>query len=101
MGHQCQLADNGEDALRLLAQHSFDIVLMDCQMPVMDGFAATREIRQREQEQQAATAIPIIALTASVFKEDQVRCQTVGMNDFLAKPFTRKTLNQVIQRWQR
>ena len=101
MGHQCQLADNGEDALRLLTQHSFDMVLMDCQMPVMDGFTATREIRRREEEQKAATVIPIIALTASVFKEDQVRCQTVGMNDFLAKPFTRKTLRQIIQRWQR
>ena len=99
LGCQVSIAANGAEALAQFEQQRFDAVLMDCQMPVMDGFAATRAIRRHEREQQAAVATPIIALTASAFKDDKARCLAAGMNDFLAKPFTQASLAEMIQRW--
>ena len=99
LGCQVCITENGAEALATLEQTHFDAVLMDCQMPVMDGFTATKAIRRREREQQATVAIPIIALTASAFKNDKARCLAAGMNDFLAKPFTQSSLADMIQRW--
>ena len=76
--------ENGSDALEAVQRMRFDLLLMDCRMPVMDGYVATEKIRQLEG---AAALIPIIALTASAFPEDRERAQLAGMNDFIAKPF--------------
>jgi signal transduction histidine kinase/ligand-binding sensor domain-containing protein/DNA-binding NarL/FixJ family response regulator len=88
-GFQVHEVENGRDAFSAAANTAFDVVLMDCRMPVMDGFEATRQIRQLRGE---ASQVPIIALTASAFKEDRERAERAGMNDFLAKPFQEREL---------
>jgi CheY-like chemotaxis protein len=75
--------ENGKDALEAARQNKFDAILMDCRMPVMDGYEATRQIRQFD----GVSQVPIIALTASAFKEDRERAEQAGMNDFISKPF--------------
>jgi signal transduction histidine kinase/CheY-like chemotaxis protein len=98
LGHGVQLAKNGREALESLAREPFDLVLMDCHMPEMDGFEATRRIR----EGAAAVldrSIPIIAMTANAFAEDRERCIAVGMDDFLAKPVSRTALAEMIEKW--
>ncbi|MDE2586591.1 MAG: response regulator, partial [Betaproteobacteria bacterium] len=76
----------------------FDLILMDCQMPVMDGLTASRELRRREQEQHR-TPSAIIALTANSFAEDRQRCLAAGMNGFLPKPFNESDLVKLLQDW--
>jgi signal transduction histidine kinase/ligand-binding sensor domain-containing protein/CheY-like chemotaxis protein len=88
-GFQVHEVENGRDAFAAVANTAFDVVLMDCRMPVMDGFEATRQIRQLRGEN---SRVPIIALTASAFKEDRERAERAGMNDFLAKPFQEREL---------
>ena len=85
LGMQSMLAENGQQALEMLAKNQFDLLLMDCQMPVMDGFVATELIRKGESGADKKD-IPIIALTANVMKEDKERCHSVGMNDVISKP---------------
>ena len=75
-----------------------DLVLMDVQMPVLDGYGATEKIRAWE-AQQARKPLPIIALTADAFAEDQARCLQAGMNDFLSKPISSEALAQALARW--
>jgi signal transduction histidine kinase/CheY-like chemotaxis protein len=98
LGHRVQLAQNGREALEVLAREHFDVVLMDCHMPEMDGFEATTRIREG-----AAgvldRSVPILAMTANAFAEDRERCIAVGMNDFLAKPVNRTTLAEMIEKW--
>jgi signal transduction histidine kinase/CheY-like chemotaxis protein/HPt (histidine-containing phosphotransfer) domain-containing protein len=88
-------AEDGEKALDLVRTGQFDIVLMDCQMPVMDGFAATKAIRSLP----SASSLPIIAITANAMPGDPQKCLDAGMNDFLAKPFTRAALQAVLAPW--
>ncbi|MDF1693578.1 MAG: response regulator [Zhongshania sp.] len=88
-------SDNGEEALAELKKQRFDIVLMDLQMPIMDGFEATRAIRQHLDY----AKLPIIALTANNFQEDRERCFAVGMNDFLSKPVSLTILKNKIAFW--
>jgi CheY-like chemotaxis protein len=97
MGVEAKVAENGREALDAVAREDFDLVLMDCQMPVMDGYDATEEIRARE----GATGrrVPIVALTASVRERDRERCLAVGMDDFLSKPFTVDQLRASVLRW--
>ena len=78
------------------ATHTFDLVLMDLQMPVMDGFEATETIRGRN-----GSAMPIVALTARAFKDDEERCRAVGMNDFLTKPIDARALRETLLKWAR
>ena len=88
--------------MQALEDKAYDLVLMDCQMPEMDGFEATRQIRAREAaEPQRANPrpTPIVALTANAFSEDRERCLAVGMNDYLAKPFSRNDLYETLRRW--
>jgi two-component system, sensor histidine kinase and response regulator len=80
------LANNGADALQRLAESNYDAVLMDCQMPVMDGFTATRRIRELERQNGGRKRLPIIALTANVMSEDRENCTAAGMDAHLGKP---------------
>lgn len=90
-GHHVEIAVNGVEALQYFAQdHAFDLVLMDCQMPVMDGLTASRKIRAIDQD------IPIIALTANTQDSDKEACYQAGMNDFVSKPFKPQKLYDVI-----
>jgi predicted ATPase/signal transduction histidine kinase/AmiR/NasT family two-component response regulator len=89
-GHACAVAENGAEALRMLEREPFDVVLMDVYMPVMDGRAATREIRRGEQG--TGRHVPIIAVTASATTEVVQACATAGMDHFLSKPLRRDTL---------
>ena len=95
LGCEVDLAENGERALIALDNHHYDLVLMDCQMPVMDGFEATRQIRLRPE----MNSLPIIAVTANVMQGDRERCLESGMNDYITKPYNKATLRKVIARW--
>ena len=89
---------NGAQAIEALQTQRFDIVLMDCQMPEVDGFTATARIRDEERLRGTARRIPIIALTANAMQGDRERCIEAGMTDYLAKPFTKAQLRTVIER---
>lgn len=90
-----ETACNGRDALELLEKQYFDGVLMDCQMPVMNGFEATEEIRK----QPKYVDLPIIALTASVLKSDREQVFAVGMNDFVHKPIEPEVMFKTMAKW--
>ena len=90
---------NGEEALAALASRHYDLVLMDCQMPVMDGYRATQEIRRRESLQGSDLHIPVIALTANAIKGDRDTCLAAGMDDYLSKPFKLNDLRELIALW--
>ena len=89
---------NGEDVLALAAEKSYALILMDCNMPRMDGYEATERWREREAAQGSAR-LPIIALTANAMENDRQRCFAVGMDDYLAKPFMRRQFAQTLARW--
>ena len=93
--------DNGSKALARWQHEAFDLILMDCYMPIMDGYAATRALRVIEAEQFAGARrrIPIIALTANAMTGDREKCLAAGMDDHLAKPYTREALGAVLRRW--
>ena len=91
-------AEDGAQALEQLSLHHVDLVLMDCQMPVMDGYLATEEIRRRE-ARQGLGRMPILALTANAFDEDAARAHQSGMDGHLAKPYTRAQLRDLLSVW--
>ncbi len=95
VGHSVDVAANGQQAIERAAQHAYDLVLMDVQMPIMDGLDATR--RLREMPKYART--PILAMTANAFHEDRARCMEAGMDDFIAKPVDPDRMFATIQRW--
>ena len=97
---QCtpDLAENGQEALDLLTQKSYDLILMDCQMPVMDGYEAIRILRGQELTGNAAR-IPVIALTAHASSGEREKCLSAGMDDFLSKPIARSELAKMLARW--
>jgi two-component system, sensor histidine kinase and response regulator len=95
-GHWVVVAENGQEALQALACQRFDLVLMDVQMPEMDGFEATRQIR--EIEAKTGEHIPIVAMTAHAMKGDRERCLKAGMDEYIAKPVDAKKLTQLIER---
>ena len=97
LGMEVVVANNGLEAINLLRLRDFDVVLMDCQMPVMDGYAATAEIRRMHTDHNHR--IPIIALTANALQDDQAKCLAAGMDAFLAKPFTIDELTKAITPW--
>jgi signal transduction histidine kinase/CheY-like chemotaxis protein len=98
LGYRADIVADGQEALEALARGSYDLILMDCQMPRLDGYEATRAIRRQEQDGQKKH-IPIIALTANVMAEDRERCLKSGMDDYLPKPLSREELDRVLAHW--
>ncbi len=96
LGLVVDIANNGEEALALIEQQIYDVVLMDCQMPVMDGYQATAAVRAREVN--SAERLPIVALTANAMEGDRELCLAAGMDDYLTKPYSRLQLLQVLGR---
>ena len=94
-GHTVSVANNGRKALMMLEKEHFDVVLMDRSMPIMDGLEATRHIRRREES--TGEHIPIIALTAAAYREEQEECMAAGMDGFLAKPFDPDELFKAVE----
>lgn len=97
LGVQVVVVANGQQAIDLLAVEPFDLVLMDCQMPILDGFEACARLRKREEA--LGTHLPVIALTANAMQEDKARCLAAGMDDYLAKPYTGDSMLAVLERW--
>lgn len=99
LGHACDTATNGEIALTRMADGNYDLVLMDCQMPVLDGYTATRRWRAHEATHTPGRRLPIIATTANAMAGDRQRCLDAGMDDYLSKPITRDQLEACLRRW--
>lgn len=98
LGYDSVMVTDGEQALHALAVEPFDAVLMDCHMPVLDGYAATLALREREG---SGARTPVIAMTAGVLAEERARCLEVGMDDFVSKPVDPETLRRVLAQWTR
>ncbi|HEV7269334.1 hybrid sensor histidine kinase/response regulator [Pseudoxanthomonas sp.] len=99
LGFTCETAANGDIALKRMQTEHFDLILMDCQMPVLDGYAATRRWREREAQRADAGRLPIVAMTANAMAGDRQRCLDAGMDDYLAKPVSREQLESCLHRW--
>jgi PAS domain S-box-containing protein len=97
LGLKVNIVDNGQKAIDILLKQQFDIVFMDCQMPEIDGFLATKLIRNSGIK--SNQEVPIIAMTASVMAGDRDRCHSAGMNDFVPKPFIFSDLKEVVEKW--
>ncbi len=96
LGHQTDCAANGAQALEMLSKHPYDLVLMDCQMPVIDGYSATQELRRSEGSENHTV---VIALTANAMPADREQCLSAGMDDYISKPVSLDALQAVLQRW--
>ena len=96
-GHRVDLVSNGREAVEALDRRSYDLVFMDCLMPQMDGFEATRAIRAAEVG--TDRQVPIVALTANAMQRDREQCLAAGMDDYLTKPFSKQALNAAVERW--
>jgi CheY-like chemotaxis protein len=96
LGYRSDTVSNGADALEAAARETYSTILMDCQMPVMDGFTTTRRLRSRFADERR---IPIVAITATATTEDQERCLAAGMDDYLPKPIIMERLGAVLTRW--
>ncbi len=102
LGVEVDVAAHGKAALDLATEHNYDLILMDCQMPIMDGYEATRAIREREQTPEAFGTVPrtpIVALSGKVMDGDREQCLHYGMDDCLGKPFDLANLQACLQRW--
>ena len=95
LGHRVVIRENGELALEYLRSNTCDLILMDCQMPVMDGFEATRQIRGTE----GMAHVPVIAVTANAMEGDREQCLSAGMDDYLTKPYSIGAMREVLERW--
>ncbi|MBK5281453.1 MAG: response regulator [Nitrospiraceae bacterium] len=97
LGCDVDAVEQGQEAVEAVQARRYDLVLLDCQMPLMDGFAASQAIRAGERG--SSRHVPIVALTASAMKGDRERCLESGMDDYLSKPFTQATLQNIVCRW--
>jgi CheY-like chemotaxis protein len=100
LGHQVDVAHDGREALERLRNQRYALILMDCQMPEMDGFEATKLIRDPNSGV-LDPQVPIVAMTAHSFPDDRARSLACGMNDFLSKPVDQSTLSAMITKWLR
>jgi CheY-like chemotaxis protein len=96
LGYAAHVASNGEEALKAIALHEYALVLMDCQMPLLDGFEATRRIRAEESEH-GGGRLTIVAMTANAAEGDRERCLEAGMDDYLPKPIVREALEAMLR----
>ncbi|WP_405803928.1 response regulator [Streptomyces sp. NBC_00210] len=99
LGYNADIAVDGIQALHMTEEHTYQAVLMDCRMPRMDGYAATRELRRREEG--SGSRLPVIAMTASTLPEDRERCLAAGMDDSVSKPVAAADLERALTRWVR
>ncbi len=98
-GCTAAIASNGRDAVDAAAGRQYDLIFMDCQMPVMDGYQATREIRRLEKQKELIFRTPIIALTANALEGDKEKCLAAGMDDYISKPFKQKKMLHILEQW--
>jgi PAS domain S-box-containing protein len=96
LGYKVEVVTNGQEVLARLEQQAYNLILMDCQMPIMDGYATTEEIRRREGDRHHTI---IIAMTANAMKEDRDKCIAVGMDDYVSKPISKDQIQAVLQQW--
>jgi CheY-like chemotaxis protein len=107
LGYRADITSTGREALNAVIRQNladanadpYDLVLMDCQMPDMDGYDATAEVRRLEQQHAKERRLPIVALTAHVLDSERQRCKLAGMDDYLSKPFSQQQLGEVVARW--
>jgi PAS domain S-box-containing protein len=99
LGYQCEMAVHGQEALHKWRNGSFDLVLTDCHMPVMDGYELAKQIRESERKDKTLGHTPIVAITANAMVEASEQCIASGMDDYLTKPVELKTLDQSIEKW--
>ena len=97
LGWTATMARDGFEALEILETTTFDLVIMDCQLPGMDGLETTRKIRSNEN---GPVRVPIVALTAHAMQGDRIRCLAAGMDDYITKPVTPAALRQILERWR-
>lgn len=95
LGHQVTLAGHGQECIDLCEENDFDLIFMDCNMPVLDGYDATQQLRNNPETQH----VPIVALTANALSHDRQKCLDAGMDDYIAKPFKSDHLRQVMTKW--
>jgi len=96
IGYNIDTAINGQEVMRLLSTNTYDLIFMDCQMPILDGYATTKEIRSREGNRRHTI---IVAMTANAMKEDRDKCLACGMDDYLSKPFSKKQIIDILEKW--
>jgi PAS domain S-box-containing protein len=101
LGVDADIVSNGAEALAAASKGLYSLLLMDCQMPVLDGLEATKELRRREASQKLGSRLPIVAMTANALEGDQRRCLEAGMDDYLTKPVKLENLQRIIQRWKK
>jgi len=98
LGCETDTARNGEEAFEYLKTRNYDIVFMDCRMPVMDGYEATKKIRDPESDV-VDHAVPVVAITAHALEDDRAKCLEAGMNDYLPKPIRLSTVKAILAKW--
>lgn len=97
LGYEADVRNNGEEVLKAIKENAYSLILMDCQMPIMDGFQTAAKVR--ETEVGSGLRLPIVAITANAMKEDQEKCLLFGMDDYIVKPIKRSELAQVLEKW--
>ncbi len=99
LGYQSDTANNGVDAIELIQNHHYDLIFMDCHMPVMDGYEATKAIRINENNEKKSSHLCIIAMTANVLEGEREKCLDSGMDDYLTKPFKPSDITSIFEKW--
>jgi len=99
MGLEVNVTNNGREALNALLDNKYDLILMDCNMPIMDGYEATTKIRLRESNGSLKGHVPIVAVTGNAMEDDREYCLAAGMDDYISKPYTHLQLTRVLKRW--